>query len=101
MRYHLSDGSIYDDEAVCAKSWPEGTCWDGRNLISLATGSQWHHQRVVLTRRGRWVLEEWSDWQGSTPQADLIGEPEAARWILLQGHALPESLHQYADDLEA
>jgi len=97
--YRMPDGTIVKpDNAV--KSWEEGTRWDGRNHISMATGSQWNHQQLYKTRRGRYWLEHWSQWQGSMPYAEWISEMEAARWLILNGEELPEDLQQFRDEIE-
>ena len=54
-RYRI-EGMIVDTDNATA-SWEEGTRWNGNNHISLATGSQWDHQKLYRSRRGRYWLE--------------------------------------------
>ena len=46
------------------------------------------------SRKGRYWLEYWSQWQGSTPHAEWISNHEAARWLLHnnEDHELPDDL---------
>lgn len=72
-----------------AQTWAEKTYFDGQNHISLATRSQWEHERVYLTRKGAWVLCEWSDWQGTGPATYTeISRHTAKEWLAEQGHPL-------------
>ena len=65
-----------------ATEYPEGTRFDGNNHISLATGTQWEHEALFRTAGGRWVLNWWSQWQGTVPTWQYV-EPEWAReWLL-------------------
>ena len=84
-RYEMSDGMVVDTENASA-SWKEGTQWDGNNHISLATGSQWDHQTLYRSRRGRYYVECKSQWQGSTPSAEWVSNEEACRWLLANEH---------------
>lgn len=55
---------------------------DGSNLISVATGSQWAHEALFLTRKHRWIINEWSDWQGSAETYSFMDERDAFRWLV-------------------
>ena len=90
-RYRMTDGTVVDTENA-TQSWSEGKRFDGRNHISMATGTQWEHQKLHRSRKGRYWLECWSQWQGSTPHAEWVSPQEAARWLLAQEAELPEDL---------
>lgn len=92
--YRLDDDTIVDTDNATAV-WQEDTEWDGSNHISRATGSQWEHQTLYRSRRGRYYLVHSSQWQGSTPTAELLSDANAARWLVLMGHPLPEDLSQF------
>lgn len=65
-----------------ATEYPEDTRFDGSNLISLATGTQWEHEAVFRTAGGLWVMNWWSQWQGSQETWQYV-EPEWVReWLL-------------------
>lgn len=82
-RYRMSDGTIVDTDNASA-SWQERTQFDGSNHISLATGSQWNHQTLYRSRRGRYYVEHTSQWQeGSTSSAEWVSNEEACRWLLV------------------
>jgi hypothetical protein len=97
-RYRMDDGTVIDTDNASAK-WEEATRWNGNNHISVATGSQWHHQTLYRSRKGRYYVEHVSQWQGSTPHAEWVSPQEAARWLLANEEELPEDLKQYADDI--
>lgn len=96
-RYRI-DGMVVDTANATA-SWDEATRWDGRNHISIPTGSQWEHQRLYRSRKGRYWLECWSQWQGSTPHAEWLSPQEAARWLLANDEELPDDLAQYEEEV--
>jgi len=84
-KYRMSDGMVVDTKNSTG-CWEEDTEWDGHNHISCATGSQWEHQTLYRSRRGRYYLESTSQWQGSTPSAEWISNEEAVRWLLGCAH---------------
>lgn len=98
-RYQMDDGSVVDTKNATAH-WEEDTRWDGRNRISVATGSQWIHQTLYRSRKGRYYLETVSQWQGSTPRAEWVSNHEAARWLLANGEELPDDLAPMAAEIE-
>jgi hypothetical protein len=88
-RYLLEDDVLVDPQ-LAVQSWEEQDRWDGRNRISLATGTQWNHETLYLTRTGRYWLEHRSQWQGSTPSARWLTPEEACLWLLVNEYN-PES----------
>jgi hypothetical protein len=94
----MSDGMIVDT-GNASRNWDEDTRLDGRNHISIATGSQWDHETLYRSRRGRYYIESVSQWQGSTPTAEWVSNEEAARWLLKMEHELPADLKDLAEDL--
>jgi hypothetical protein len=90
-RFKMDDGSVVDTKNAVA-SWNEDTRWDGRNHISVATGSQWNHQTLYRSRKGRYYIVHESQWQGSLPHAEWVSNHEAARWLLANGEELPDDL---------
>jgi len=96
-RYRLDDDTIVDTEQATA-TWNEATDWDGRNHISRATGSQWEHEWLYRSRKGRFYLESTSQWQGSRPAAGWITDAAAVRWLLLNGHEIPEDIEHLVEE---
>lgn len=96
-RYRI-DGFIVDTANATAK-WGEDTRWNGNNHISVHTGSQWEHQTLYRSRRGRYWIEYTSQWQGSTPHAEWLSPQEAARWLLQNNDELPEDLTAFAEEI--
>ena len=101
-RYQIEsdDGStILVDTRNARISYPEATRWDGSNHISRATGSQWEHETLYLSAKGRWYIERTSQWQGSTPGARFVSEQDAAAWLLANNHDLPAELSAAGDEV--
>jgi len=61
----------------------EDTTFDGRNQISRATGGQWDHEALFLTASNRWVLNAWSNWQGSNDTYRFVSDAKAYAWIMV------------------
>jgi hypothetical protein len=87
----MDDGTILDTDNA-KKSWDEDTYFDGNNHISRATGSQWGHETLRCSRKGRYYVERTSQWQGSHPSAEWVSDRGAATWLLANGHELPADL---------
>ena len=96
-RTAIADGRWFDRSK--AISIEEGTYFNGNNHISNATGSQWNHERLYLTASGTWVLNEWSQYQGSGESYTAIVESDAADWLVKNERMdsiddLPESIRE-------
>lgn len=94
----MDDGTVIDTDKAQAH-WKEETTWDGNNHISKATGSQWNHQMLYKSRKGRYYVEHTSQWQGSRDHVEWVSNEEAARWLLNNGHELPQDLAHLEDEL--
>lgn len=81
----------FDDDK--ADTFGEDTEHDGRNTISVATGSQWDHEAVYRTSGGKWVLNAWSNRQGSLETYRFIDDDTARTWLLRNKH--DESVARY------
>lgn len=91
MTYRLDDGTVVKTENA-TQTWKEATRHDGRNFISIATGSQWNHETLHRSRKGRYWIEHTCQMQGSKDYAGWIDNHAAAQWLLANGHELPEDL---------
>lgn len=81
-RKALTDGSgRWFDESSAVK-FRETRRHNGNNWISRATGSQWNHEWLFYTRSGRWVLNCFSDYQGSLETYEEIDESDAIAWLI-------------------
>ena len=101
-RQALTDGSGRWFDLDTAERFDEGTVWDGRNRISLATGTQWDHETLYRTKSGRWIKHWWSQWQGTVDRWEEIPEAEAAAWLVRNGYDLDElGLSVWTSVLEA
>lgn len=94
-----------------AIQFEENIYWDGKNRIPRTTRSQWEHERLLYTRYGNWILDSWSQWEGSPCTTKKITVQEAADWIIAQDaidtdsfNRLPKStkelIHQREIELE-
>ena len=97
-RYRLEDGTVLDND-LATQSWEEERDFDGNNHISRATASQWEHETLHRSRKGRYWIEHASDWQGSRPSASLVSKEEAVAWLLLMERELPEELKATAAEV--
>jgi len=89
-KYRLENVVVDTDNA--SKSWDEMKYHDGNNWISKATGSQWVHQTLYRSRKGRFYIETTSQWQGSRDRAEFVSPEEAARWLLVNEREVPAEL---------
>jgi len=83
-RINLGSGRWFNTDS--AECFCEDTRWDGHNHISVATGSQWEHEELYRTRTGRWILHEWSQWQGSRSSYSEVDDAYAKQWLIDQDH---------------
>jgi hypothetical protein len=72
--------------------------WDGNNLISLHTNDQFTHQALHRTAGGRWVLNRWSQWQGSPDTYEFITDEQAREWLLINED--DEIIEKYLGEVE-
>ena len=90
-RYCMADNTIVDtDNTVRLRH--EASDSNGSSMSSRAAGTQGGQQRLCKTHAGRYWLECSSERQGSTGWAEWLDDPEAARWMLRNGHELPADL---------
>lgn len=99
MRRIKIDGKAWFD-ADAAQSWEETTTWDGHNRISDATGSQWRHETLYLTAKGAWVIDGYSQYQGSPNWTNMVTPKEAYGWLLRCDYEIPEVLTQFDAEAE-
>jgi hypothetical protein len=98
-RQSLDDGTWFDIDK--ATVFEEDTYWNGNNNISKATCSQWSHETLYKTKKGKWVLYHSSQYQDSRPSWEEISEEEAAKWLVVNEHELDNpSLNEHIDSLE-
>lgn len=95
-RVSIEGGGWFDLDA--ANLFPEDKEWSGTNLISSNTGTQWEHQAVYRTARGRWVLCAYSDYQQSPPTYTFIDDDTARDWLTRNSH--DEAVIKYFGEIE-
>ena len=82
-RQILEDGGWFDVDSATLVD--EDTIWDGHNQISRATGTQWDHECLYITRRGLFVLRRWSQWEGSGETYQAVSQIDATEWLIRNG----------------
>lgn len=97
-RIALEDGSWFNEET--ATHYKESRHHDGNNFISDATGTQWEHEALYRTTSGQWIVNHWSQWQGSTETYKPVSSAEAAAWLVRNGHEAPDELATAVASLE-
>ena len=100
MAKFQAEGAIFDTEKA-KRHWSEASDWDGRNHISRATGSQWYHEDLYLSAKGRYYVVRSSNYQGSQDEMEILSPREAAAWLVLNdyGDDLPEDLAGLASEV--
>lgn len=86
-----------------AKKFKEEIFWDGNNHISKATGSQWEHESLYITKGGVFIKNSWSEAQGGKDVFEIITRDEAAEWFVINEYAdelVPENLQDSVNGLE-
>lgn len=86
----LTDGSGRWFDRSKAEQFDEDTYWNGSNMISRATGSQWDHETLYRTVGKQWIVYRTSGWQGVTDRYELIDDETAAKWLVENGHENPD-----------
>ena len=99
MSKYQMDGGTVVDTAKASQVWEESSNWDGHNFISVNTGSQWEHQTLYRSRKGRYYIEHDSAYQQGRSHCEWVSEYEATRWLILNKKELPEELKQYEDEI--
>lgn len=97
-RYRMEDGTVIDTARASAQ-WEEVRYFDGKNRRGAATGSSTEHERLYRSRRGRYYIEHWSQWAGSTPYVRWIDKRAAAAWLLANEAEIPDDLREAADEI--
>lgn len=100
MRIALTDGSgnWFDDDA--AVKFGEEKKWDGRNMVSVHTGDNHYHEELYYSKGGKWILNQWSNWQGTSPTYDQITEESAIKWLILNENFEDEDLEGLPENIK-
>ena len=56
---------------------------ESKAIKSRATGGQWDHEALFLTASGKWVLNAWSNWQGSNDTYSFMSDNKAYAWMMV------------------
>jgi len=99
-RIVLTDNSGCWFNADSAIEFREKTRWNGNNHISVPTGSQWDHEWLYFTKSGKWVLNEFSNYQGSLESYRQIGDQEAIAWLIQNSHFEDESIGALPEEVK-
>lgn len=61
----------------------EDTDWDGNDFVSVQPIPKFHHQRLIRTAKGRWVLNHWTQYQGSPDEYAFVSDERAHEWLMV------------------
>ncbi len=96
--------NVYDEDGKLgwfdperAEEFEEATRWDGRNNVSVIA-PEFHHEALYRTKGGRWVLNHWSQWQGSEETYRFITDEQAKTWLLKCEH--DDAVKRYFGEIE-
>lgn len=90
QRQTIDNGSWFDLDK--ATKFQGKTRHDGRNFISVNTGSQWEHQDLYRTAKGAWVLNSYSSYQGRGESWEAINDQSAVDWLIRNERDIPKDL---------
>lgn len=90
-RIVISETDEYTGEATVighfdydkAERFEEDTRWDGNNLVSVHPAGSFGHQMLLRTAGGRWVLNSWSQWEGSQDVYEYVTDERARDWLMV------------------
>lgn len=99
-RIALTDQSGQWFSVESAEKFEEATFHDGRNHISKATGSQTEHECLYRTAGGKFILNSWSDFQGSHESYEQIGEKASAVWFSINEYDPHQDVEEEFNELE-
>lgn len=97
-KYRMNDDRIVDTDKA-QQQWTEATYWNGSNSISKNTDSEWEHQTLFKSKNGNYYLENSSAYEGRKSTAEWVSMTQAAAWLVLNDHELPEDLARYTDEV--
>jgi hypothetical protein len=92
--YQLDEETLVDSNRA-VEEWKQDYVFEGTNLVSRATGSQWRDETLYKSAQGRYWVEHYPRIDREIPYAYELSKREAARWILLNGGELPIDLQEY------
>ena len=94
-------GSWFDLDV--AEKFREDSYFNGNNFISKSTGSQWEHEILFITKSGRYILNSWSQWQGSIETYNEISKEEASLWFIKNEYSdeeIPDEFKEFISECE-
>ena len=97
--YRMEDGTVVNTEKA-KQRWEEASDHNGSNPISRNTRNQWTHQTLYESRKGRFYVMHWSQYQGSQARCEWISEQEAVRWLILNEEEVPDRLRHLIEQVE-
>lgn len=56
--------------------------WDGNNMADVHTGAN-RGQNLYRSAGGRWIIGQWSNWQGEQTTYWFVTDEDAREWLLL------------------
>ena len=91
------NGKWFDAEN--AGLFKEDSWHDGQNWISYATSSQWGHESIYVTKAGVFILNHWSNFQGTHETYEIISKAKAAEWFVRNNYKDEEIPAQFQESI--
>jgi len=95
----MEDGSVVNTDKA-SQSWDEGLEWNGSNQISRATRSQWAHETLYRSRKGRFYKICVSNYADAHTHAEWVDDREAVVWMLVNEKVVPNELKHLVSEVE-
>lgn len=92
------EGQLWWFDRDKADEFEETTRWDGHSRVSIPAGGGYAHERLYHTAGGRWVLERYSQWEGTPRTFEYIANDEARDWLILCEHE--EAVEKFFGEIE-
>jgi hypothetical protein len=86
-----------DGQYVGRFEWDKAERWSDRDYNGNGSGGAGRGEAVMLTAGGRWVLENWTNWQGQRNTYRYIIGNEAQAWLMRNGE--DAAVEKYFGDL--
>jgi hypothetical protein len=81
-RIHITENKAQWFDSEKAEKFKNTTYWNGNNWINNTTNSQWRGQALWKTATGKFILENWSNYQNELDTFEIISKEHAALWLL-------------------
>lgn len=97
-QYPAPDDYKTSRERVGSFDYSKAEKWSDRDHNGNGSGGTGAGQAVLRTAKGKWVLENWTLWQGQEDRYEYLTEDEAREWLLCNN--FDEAVKEHFGDIE-